>query len=114
MSEAGMLLDAVAFACAKHRDQRREDSTATPYINHVVGVADILAQDGGVTNIDVLRAAILHDTLEDTDTTREELEEHFGPEVTRIVVECTDDTTLPKPERKRLQVEHTQTMSVEG
>ncbi|KAM9494318.1 guanosine-3',5'-bis(diphosphate) 3'-pyrophosphohydrolase MESH1 [Clarias gariepinus] len=105
-SELPLLLDTVNFAAEKHRNQRRKDPDATPYINHPIGVARILSQEGGVTDIEVLQAALLHDTVEDTDTTFEELEATFGSKVARIVQEVTDDKTLPKQERKLLQVEH--------
>uniref|UniRef100_A0A8D0L3B1 Guanosine-3',5'-bis(diphosphate) 3'-pyrophosphohydrolase MESH1 n=1 Tax=Sphenodon punctatus TaxID=8508 RepID=A0A8D0L3B1_SPHPU len=72
----------------------------------VSGVARILSQEAGILDIEVLQAALLHDTVEDTDTTFSEIEECFGAEVRRIVEEVTDDKTLPKMERKRLQVEH--------
>uniref|UniRef100_A0A3P9J7A7 Guanosine-3',5'-bis(diphosphate) 3'-pyrophosphohydrolase MESH1 n=1 Tax=Oryzias latipes TaxID=8090 RepID=A0A3P9J7A7_ORYLA len=70
------------------------------------GVARILSHEGGVTDVEVLQAALLHDTVEDTDTTPTELEAKFGPVVARIVQEVTDDKSLPKRERKRAQVEH--------
>ncbi|XP_030045529.1 guanosine-3',5'-bis(diphosphate) 3'-pyrophosphohydrolase MESH1 isoform X2 [Microcaecilia unicolor] len=72
------------------------------------GVARILSHEAGVTDIAVLQAALLHDTVEDTDTTFLEIEERFGKEIRQIVEEVTDDKTLPKTERKRLQVEHAQ------
>uniref|UniRef100_A0A3Q2QXU9 Guanosine-3',5'-bis(diphosphate) 3'-pyrophosphohydrolase MESH1 n=1 Tax=Fundulus heteroclitus TaxID=8078 RepID=A0A3Q2QXU9_FUNHE len=105
-SEAILMLETVNFAAEKHRKQRRLDPEETPYINHPIGVARILSYEGGVTDIEVLQAALLHDTVEDTDTTPEELEAKFGPNVARIVQEVTDDKGLPKQERKRLQVEH--------
>ncbi|KAM4596433.1 guanosine-3',5'-bis(diphosphate) 3'-pyrophosphohydrolase MESH1 [Fundulus diaphanus] len=105
-TEAVLLLETVDFAAEKHRKQRRKDAEGTPYINHPIGVARILSYEGGVTDIEVLQAALLHDTVEDTDTTPEELEAKFGPTVARIVQEVTDDKGLPKQERKRLQVEH--------
>ncbi|NWX80611.1 MESH1 pyrophosphohydrolase, partial [Alca torda] len=77
----------------------------TPFINHPIGVAKILAQEAGVTDTVVLQAALLHDTVEDTDTTFSEIEERFGAEVRRVVEEVTDDKALPKMERKRLQIE---------
>lgn len=101
----------VDFAAIKHRDQRRKDSEETPYINHPIGVANILANEGDVTDLDVLLAAILHDTVEDTDTSFEEIEEHFGADIKNIVMEVTDDKSLPKMERKRLQIEHAKTVS---
>ncbi|XP_055571828.1 guanosine-3',5'-bis(diphosphate) 3'-pyrophosphohydrolase MESH1 [Falco biarmicus] len=105
-SEAARLLAAADFAARKHKAQRRKDPEGTPYINHPIGVARILAHEAGVTDLVVLQAALLHDTVEDTDTTFSEIEEQFGEEVRRVVEEVTDDKTLPKMERKRLQVEH--------
>jgi guanosine-3',5'-bis(diphosphate) 3'-pyrophosphohydrolase len=99
------LLHALSFAADKHRNQRRKDVEASPYINHPIAVATVLAVDGGVTDRLLLLAAILHDTVEDTRTTFEELEAQFGPEVRALVAEVTDDKRLPSPERKRLQVE---------
>jgi guanosine-3',5'-bis(diphosphate) 3'-pyrophosphohydrolase len=97
------LLRAVAFAAEKHKDQRRKDANSSPYINHVIAVASVLAEEGGVTDEELIMAAILHDTVEDTETTREEIEVHFGKKVASIVSEITDDMTLPKVVRKRLQ-----------
>ncbi|XP_076590470.1 guanosine-3',5'-bis(diphosphate) 3'-pyrophosphohydrolase MESH1 [Chaetodon auriga] len=105
-SDAVLLLETVHFAAEKHRNQRRKDTEQTPYINHPIGVARILSHEGGVTDIEVLQAALLHDTVEDTDTSPAELEAKFGPIVARIVQEVTDDKSLPKQERKRQQVEH--------
>lgn len=98
------LLDAAVFAARRHRDQRRKDKDASPYINHPLEVARLLAREGGVTDLDVLLAAV-HDTIEDTETSAEELEERFGAWVRRLVEEVTDDKSLPKAERKRLQIE---------
>jgi (p)ppGpp synthase/HD superfamily hydrolase len=100
------ILKALHFAAIKHRDQRRKDVEVSPYINHPIEVAELLARVGGVTDIVILQGAILHDTIEDTNTTSEELEAEFGPEVRRVVEEVTDDKRLPKAERKRLQIEH--------
>ncbi|XP_065145264.1 guanosine-3',5'-bis(diphosphate) 3'-pyrophosphohydrolase MESH1 [Paramisgurnus dabryanus] len=105
-SPTSVLLETINFAAEKHRNQRRKDPDATPYINHPIGVARILSNEGGITDIEVLQAALLHDTVEDTDTTIDELESVFGQTVARIVQEVTDDKTLSKEERKRLQVEH--------
>lgn len=100
------LLAAASFAADKHRHQRRKDGDATPYINHPLAVAHLLAVVGGVTDPDILIAALLHDTIEDTATTSAELDAAFGETVRRLVEELTDDKSLPKAERKRLQVEH--------
>jgi (p)ppGpp synthase/HD superfamily hydrolase len=103
---AAVLLTALRFAAQKHSRQRRKDSDATPYINHPIAVAEVLARVGGITDLATLQAAILHDTIEDTQTTPQELDEHFGQVVRLLVEELTDDKSLPKQERKRLQVEH--------
>ncbi|XP_017691652.1 PREDICTED: guanosine-3',5'-bis(diphosphate) 3'-pyrophosphohydrolase MESH1 [Lepidothrix coronata] len=104
-SDVARLLEAADFAARKHKEQRRKDPEGTPFINHPIGVARILAHEAGVTDIVVLQAALLHDTVEDTDTTLSEIEERFGVDVRRVVEEVTDDKMLPKMERKRLQVE---------
>ena len=101
-----MILRAASFAAHKHRNQRRKDVEASPYINHPLALARVLAEEGGVTDVATLCAALLHDTVEDTDTTIEELTGEFGAEVAGLVAEVTDDKALPKAERKRMQIEH--------
>ncbi|MEO1523914.1 MAG: HD domain-containing protein [Planctomycetota bacterium] len=98
------LLAAAHFAAMKHATQRRKNQAETPYINHPIEVAELLERLGGVRDESVLIAALLHDTIEDTETTEDEIRELFGTEVTRLVLECTDDKRLEKAERKRLQV----------
>jgi guanosine-3',5'-bis(diphosphate) 3'-pyrophosphohydrolase len=100
------LLRALRFAAHHHRDHRRKDPDASPYINHPIEVAETLARHGCAGNTALLQAAILHDTVEDTEATFEDLEAAFGPDVRALVEEVTDDKKLPKSERKRLQVEH--------
>ncbi|MBI1723521.1 MAG: bifunctional (p)ppGpp synthetase/guanosine-3',5'-bis(diphosphate) 3'-pyrophosphohydrolase [Gemmatimonadetes bacterium] len=100
------LLEAVHFSAERHRDQRRKGASRAPYINHPIEVAHLLARVGEVTDLTTLLAAILHDTIEDTGTTGEELEARFGREVRLLVEEMTDDKRLPKEERKRLQIAH--------
>ncbi len=112
--ELALLLKALAFAAHKHRDQRRKDADASPYINHPISLADVLVNEGGVTDFEVLCAALLHDTVEDTATTHEELVDAFGSRIARIVAEVTDDKRLPKEDRKRLQVEHAPHISREA
>jgi guanosine-3',5'-bis(diphosphate) 3'-pyrophosphohydrolase len=109
--DLALLLRAASFAADRHRDQRRKDARATPYINHPLGVAAALADEGGVRDARVLAAALLHDTLEDTETTPDELRVLFGDTITGIVQELSDDKALPKAERKRLQIEHAATAS---
>ena len=104
--DAAALLRALRFSAERHSDQRRKDPSASPYVNHPIAVAELLARVGGVTDATTLTAAILHDTVEDTETTAEELEGAFGADVRAVVAEVTDDKSLPKAERKRLQIEH--------
>lgn len=104
--DLALLFRALAFAAHKHRDQRRKDAEASPYINHPIALAEVLAGEGGVSDAEVLAAALLHDTIEDTATTAEELRAAFGERIAAMVVEVTDDKKLPKAERKRLQIEH--------
>lgn len=106
-----LLVKALAFAAGKHRNQRRKDPDASPYINHPIALANVLANEAGVDDERVLIAAILHDTLEDTETTEQELAREFGQEIALIVLEVTDDKSLPKAERKQLQVEHAPAIS---
>lgn len=108
-----LLFKALAFSAEKHTKQRRKDIDKTPYINHPISLANILAQRW-VIDENVLCAAILHDTIEDTETTVEELQEHFGEKITSIVLEVTDDKSLEKSVRKQKQVEHAATISHEA
>jgi GTP diphosphokinase / guanosine-3',5'-bis(diphosphate) 3'-diphosphatase len=101
-----LVLKALAFAAHKHRDHRRKDVQASPYINHPIALCDVLVNEAGITDAEIICAALLHDTIEDTDTTPEELTRAFGERICKIVLEVTDDKTLPKQTRKRLQVEN--------
>jgi guanosine-3',5'-bis(diphosphate) 3'-pyrophosphohydrolase len=100
------LLAAVEFAADKHRHQRRKDAEGSPYMNHLIAVTRILAAEGGIDNEAALLAAVLHDTVEDTDTTFEELDARFGAMVATLVREMTDDKTLAKDVRKQRQIDH--------
>ena len=100
------LLSALSFAAQKHSNQRRKDPAASPYINHPIALTTVLANEGGVEDERVLIAAILHDTLEDTATTEQELVREFGREIADIVLEVSDDKNLSREERKRLQIDH--------
>lgn len=104
--ELKLLLKSLTFAAHKHKNQRRKDPDASPYINHPIALANILCNEGHVTDVEVICGALLHDTVEDTQTTEEELKTEFGLAISNIVMEVTDDKTLSGPERKRLQVEH--------
>ncbi len=108
--DTGELLVALEFAAHKHRDQRRKDEAASPYINHPLAVVTLLWTHGVRERVPLL-AAVLHDTIEDTATTRDELVEKFGEDVAAVVCEVTDDKSLPKEQRKQLQIEHAPHMS---
>ena len=99
------ILDAALFAAQKHSTQRRKDADASPYINHPLALARVLATLGEVTDPVVLGAALLHDTVEDTKTTFSEIEARFGAEIANVVREVTDDKELEPQIRKRLQIE---------
>ena len=114
MDPLARLIKAADFAAFKHRRQRRKDAEASPYINHPLALARVLKIEAGVEDVDVLVSAILHDTLEDTETSVEELAREFGKVVAIIVAEVTDDKRLPKPERKRLQVERAPHLSTQA
>ena len=104
MSDSTLLLKAANFAAHRHRRQKRKGAAGDPYINHPIAVAELIAGVGRVTDVLVLAAALLHDTVEDTDAKREDIEREFGAEIAGIVAELTDDKSLPSEERKRLQV----------
>ena len=99
-----LVLRAAEFAAHKHKDQKRKGTNASPYINHPIALARILVEEGGVDDANVIAAALLHDTLEDTETTEQELGGQFGDRVAGIVVEVTDTTWLQKRSRKQLQI----------
>jgi len=105
-----IVLRAAAFAAEKHRTQRRKDAEASPYINHPIQLAYILVQ-ADIEDPVVLASALLHDTIEDTQTTLDELEIVFGYEIANIVAECSDDKSLTKLERKQAQIDHAATIS---
>ncbi len=102
--EVARILNAMRFAAEKHEGQTRKSADHPPYIIHPIGVAHTLATLGQVRDPDVLIAGLLHDTVEDTNTTFEEIRALFGERVEGIVRELTDDKSLPKDERKRLQI----------
>jgi len=110
-SQSAELLRALSYAAKRHSSQRRKGGDHIPYINHPIDVAAILAVDAGVDKQDVLVAAILHDTVEDTTATSAEIEDLFGPAVAGLVAEMTDDKSLPKMRRKELQIEHASELS---
>jgi len=112
--ELSLLVKATAFAARKHKDQRRKDDASSPYINHPVSLADVLVHEGGVTDLHTIAAALLHDTIEDTETTAEEIEAHFGMTVRTIVEEVSDDKSLGKKACKRMQIERAPSLSTQA
>ena len=108
------ILKAALFAAEKHKNQRRKDADASPYINHPLALASVLAVEGCIEDSDVICAALLHDTIEDTNTTAEDLVETFGAKVAAIVLEVTDDKSLDKAVRKEEQVKHAPHISREA
>ncbi|OGT64836.1 MAG: phosphohydrolase [Gammaproteobacteria bacterium RIFCSPLOWO2_02_FULL_47_50] len=109
-----LIFKAIHFAADKHRGQSRKDENNTPYINHPIALANLLTNQAGISDVNVIAAAILHDTVEDTDATVDDIEDLFGRTVRDIVIEVTDDKSLPSPERKRLQIEHAGKLSHEA
>jgi len=114
ISSLEILTKAIAFAANKHSNQRRKNKDKSPYIEHPIRVMHLLSKSG-INSLKILCAAVLHDTVEDTQTTKEELIKEFGEEIAKIVMEVTDDKSLPKVERKKQQIEHAKhTLSYEA
>lgn len=113
------VVDALQFAADAHREQRRKDRV-TPYINHPIELLRVLAVEGSVGDDEVLMAAALHDYLEDccgepgqptVEEGRQQLRRRFGERVLACVEALSGDETLPKEERRRLQVDHATALS---
>ncbi|RME76746.1 MAG: bifunctional (p)ppGpp synthetase/guanosine-3',5'-bis(diphosphate) 3'-pyrophosphohydrolase [Planctomycetota bacterium] len=100
-----LVVRAAAFAARAHRDQRRKGRRGEPAINHGIEVARILVDEAGERDPALLAAALLHDTVEDTDTTLADIERRFGAEVAALVAQVSDDPSLPRHERRRRQLE---------
>src|SRR5436190_12752844 len=112
MNGLQLVTQAADFAARRHVNQKRKGSAGEPYINHLAEVAMLLASATAGEDAELVAAGFLHDTLEDTPTEYEELVAHFGATVAQIVAEVTDDKSLPKAERKQLQVDKTPAKSV--
>lgn len=106
MNNLKTLTAALSFAAIKHRKQKRKSEEKEPYINHPIELLNLLTNVGNIGDFNVLVAAVLHDTIEDTETTSEEITSFFGAKVAGMVLEVTDDKSLPKQVRKQKQVEH--------
>jgi (p)ppGpp synthase/HD superfamily hydrolase len=111
ISDSILVLDAAEYAARAHQDQRRKGKTKRPYIGHCIEVAHTLASVGKVQDVNVLAAALLHDVVEDTAISNDQIRENFGDEVADIVAEVTDDKSLKKKERKGAQIEHAPNLS---
>lgn len=108
------LLRALSFAAARHSRQTRKGADPEPYVNHLITTARLIAEQAGITDPEILAAAVLHDVVEDTPTTLDEVRERFGEGVAAYVAEVSDDKSLPKARRKELQVEHAPHISPGG
>ncbi len=106
------ILAAAHFAAERHANQRRKGKSGEPYINHLLEVAQLVSSALPQPDTNLVIAALLHDTVEDVGVTRDELAARFGEDVATLVMEVTDDKSLPKEERKRLQIEHAPKKSV--
>lgn len=111
MNTIPLLLRGARFAAEKHAGQLRKGAHAEPYINHPLEVAFLIANVGKVEDPNIILAGLLHDTIEDTETSEAEIAELFGATVCSYVLEVTDDKDLPKARRKELQIEHAPRMS---
>jgi GTP diphosphokinase / guanosine-3',5'-bis(diphosphate) 3'-diphosphatase len=110
-NDLSVFLKAMKFSAEKHRDQRRKDERESPYINHPIEVANVLWTVGEVYDVTTIIGALLHDTIEDTNTTHEEILNNFGKDVLALVLEVSDDKNLSKKERKIKQIEKASSLS---
>ena len=108
-----LILKATEFSALKHQNQKRKDGK-TPYVIHPISVAVILSEIGGIDDEEILSAALLHDTIEDTDTTADEIDKEFGSKIMSIVKELTDSKELSYSERKQFQIDHAPSLSKEA
>jgi guanosine-3',5'-bis(diphosphate) 3'-pyrophosphohydrolase len=104
LSGIRLICEAAELAARRHSGQQRKGRGDEPYLNHLAEVANLLSAATDGEDAELVAAGWLHDTLEDTRTTRKELAQRFGLHVARLVEECTDDMSLPKSERRRLQI----------
>lgn len=103
--EIPRLLEALDFAAVRHSAQRRKGPDAAPYVNHLIEVACLVSNVGRVDDVDVLIAAVLHDVLEDTPTSADEVTERFGPRVCGFVRALSDDKSLPRKRRREIALQ---------
>ena len=108
------ILQAAEFAAERHQKQNRRNVEKTPYIVHPLRVARHLLMIGHIYDADILMSALLHDTIEDTETSLDEIGRHFGYRVQNLVQEVSDDKTLPKEERKHQQIQNAPKKSLQA
>src|SRR5437660_3060586 len=106
LSPIRLVSEAAELAAHRHSGMARKGRGNEPYINHLAEVANLLSTASDGADAELVAAGWLHDSIEDTETTREELARKFSERVASLVAECTDDMSLPKSERRRLQVVH--------
>jgi (p)ppGpp synthase/HD superfamily hydrolase len=104
MNDIVLVMRAAEFAAHRHAGQRRKGKAGEPYVNHLAEVAGLLAEATDGSDTELIAAGWLHDTIEDTETSKGEIEASFGARIAGLVLQVTDDKTLPQAERKRLQV----------
>jgi len=105
LSPIRLVSEAAELAARRHNGMARQGRGNEPYVNHLAEVANLLSQATGGEDAELVAAGWLHDTIEDTETTYDELTQRFGLRVAGLVVEVTDDMSLPKDERRQKQVE---------
>jgi len=98
------LTGALRFAAEAHANQRRKGAAQEPYVNHLIEVAELIVDATGGDDPDIVIGALLHDTIEDTAVTYDEIEARFGRRVADLVRENSDDMSLPKQERRRRRI----------
>jgi guanosine-3',5'-bis(diphosphate) 3'-pyrophosphohydrolase len=103
MNGLQIVAQAACFAAERHTGQTRKGARGAAYLNHLAEVAALVTMQTGGEDAPLVAAAWLHDTVEDTATTRNDLVQLFGEDIASLVMEATDDKSLPKAERKRLQ-----------
>ena len=106
MSDILLIARAWNFSAERHAKQKRKGDAQEPYVNHLAEVAELVATATEGRDANLVAAAVLHDTVEDTATLPGELASIFNADVADLVSEVTDDKRIDKAERKRLQVEH--------
>ncbi len=111
MDNYQLVFSALTFSATMHRHQRRKGLNSIPYINHPIGVADLIVRVAGVEDVRVIQAALLHDVVEDTSATVDDIQKKFGDEVATIVDELTDDITLNSSKRKEIQLKNASRIS---